>query len=69
LHTPSVPQKPTHPAAPVKNEQGEFATFETALKKVLSVPHSALKDQLDAERRVRKQKQKRASGRASHAKD
>ena len=34
-------QKPTR-SAPAKNEN-EYATFETALKKVLSVPHSALK--------------------------
>jgi hypothetical protein len=58
--------KPVHPA---KNESGEFATFTAALKKVLSVPHSALKAQLDAERRVRRQRTKRASDRASRAKD
>jgi hypothetical protein len=69
LHTPSVvPQKPTRPAAPAKNEQGEYATFENALKKVLSVPHSALKAQLDAEKRVQKQRQKRASDHASREK-
>jgi len=64
-----VPQKPTRPADPAKNEQGEYATFETALKKVLSVPHSALKAQLHAEKRVRRQRTKRASGHASRAKD
>ncbi|MGB8989946.1 MAG: hypothetical protein WCC37_25340 [Candidatus Sulfotelmatobacter sp.] len=51
-----------------KNEQDEYATFETALKKVLSVPHSALKAELDREKRVRKQRTKRASGHASRAK-
>jgi len=54
-----------HPKPSAKNESGEYATFETALKKVLSVPHSALKAQLDAEKRVRKQRRKRASGHAS----
>jgi hypothetical protein len=58
-----------HPKPSAKNEQGEYATFETALKKVLSVPHSALKAQLDAERRARRQRAKRASDRASRAKD
>jgi hypothetical protein len=48
-----------------KNVSGEYATFETALKKVLSVPRSALKAQLDAEKRVRKLRRKRASGHAS----
>ncbi len=59
-------QKQTR-SAPAKNEN-EYATFETALKKVLSVPHSALKAELDREKRVRKQRRKRASDRASHAK-
>src|SRR5208282_6009357 len=68
LHTPSVvPQKPTH-SAPVKNEN-EYLTFESALRKVLSVPHSALKAHLDAEKRARRQRTKRASVRASRAKD
>ena len=59
----------THPKPSAKNEQGEYAVFENALKKVLSVPHSALKAQLDREKRVRKQRGKRASGHASTAKD
>jgi hypothetical protein len=58
-----------HPKPSAKNESGEYATFETALKKVLSVPHSALKAQLDAEKRVRKQRGKRPSGHASDPKD
>jgi hypothetical protein len=44
-----------------KNATGEYATFETALKKVLSVPHSELKSKLDAEKR------KRTKSSASHA--
>lgn len=39
-----------HPKPSAKNEQGEYATLETALKKVLSVPHSALKAELDREK-------------------
>ena len=59
----------SHPKPSAKNESGEYATFETALKKVLAVPHSALKAQLDAEKRVRKQRGKRASGHASREAD
>jgi hypothetical protein len=58
----------THPKRSAKNETGEYATFETALKKVLSVPHSALKAHLDAEKRARTRRGKRASARVSRAK-
>jgi len=54
-----------HPKPSAKNEQGEYANFATALKKVLSVPHSELKAKLDAEKRVRKQRSKRTSSHAS----
>jgi hypothetical protein len=59
-------QKPIHSA--LAKTENEYATFETALKKVLFVPHSALKAELDRESRVRKRRQKRASVRASRAK-
>ena len=36
----------SHPKPSAKNESGEYATFENALKKVLSVPHSELKSSL-----------------------
>jgi hypothetical protein len=42
-----------NPKASGKNASGQYATFETALKKVLSVPHSELKSKLDAEKRKR----------------
>jgi len=51
------------------DQPDEYSNFENALRKVLSVPHSALKAQLDAEKRARKQRAKRASVRASRAKD
>jgi hypothetical protein len=60
-----VPQKPTRPTQTSQNEQGEYATFVGALKKVLSVPHSELKAQLDREKRVRQQRRKQTSGHAS----
>jgi hypothetical protein len=50
------------PAPSAKNESDEYATFETALKKVLSVPHAKIKQKLDAEKR---KKIKKSS--ASHA--
>jgi len=60
-----VSQKSTR-SAPAKNEN-EYATFENALRKVLSVPHSTLKAKLDAEKRVRKQRGKRPFGHVSDA--
>jgi hypothetical protein len=39
-----------------KNETGEYATFEKALKTVLSVPHSKMKNKLNAEKRKRAKK-------------
>jgi len=47
----SVPAN--HPKRSAKNESGEYAAFEGALKKVLSVPHSEIKSKLDAEKRKR----------------
>ena len=44
-------QKPIR-SAPAKNEN-EYATFETALKKVLSVPRTEIKSKLDAEKQKR----------------
>jgi hypothetical protein len=58
-----------HPKPSAKNETGEYATFETALKKVLSVPRSTMKAKLDAEKRARKRHAKRVSSRASADKD
>jgi hypothetical protein len=43
----------SHPKPSAKNESGEYAAFESALKKVLSVPDSKMKSKLDAEKRKR----------------
>jgi len=51
-----------------KNEQGEYATFENALKKVLAVPRSKLAAKLDAEKRARKTRKKKSSSRVLRAK-
>src|SRR5580693_7303670 len=63
-----VPQKLTRPDFPGRNDKDEYATFEAALKKVLSVPRSAIQAQLDAEKPVRKRRGRRASGHASRDK-
>jgi len=64
-----VPQKLTRPDFSGRNDKDEYATFEAALKQVLSVPHSAIKARLDAEKPVRKRLKKQASGHASRDKD
>jgi hypothetical protein len=46
----------------------EYATFHTALIKVLRVSHSEMKARIAAERREKKRKKKQPSARASSAK-
>jgi hypothetical protein len=53
-----------HPRPSAKNESGEYAAFEGALKQILSVSHSELKSKLKAEKRKRS---KKAASRASDA--
>ncbi len=68
-HTPIVvPQKPTHPATPLKNVEGDFGQFTNFVRRLVAVPHSEIKAKLDAEKRAKTRKRKAAS-RASHAKD
>jgi hypothetical protein len=55
-----------HPKPSAKNESGEYATFEDALKKVLSVPHSEIKSKLASKKRKRINS---SAARASRAKD
>ncbi|MGB8115212.1 MAG: hypothetical protein WCF22_15635 [Candidatus Sulfotelmatobacter sp.] len=54
-------QKPTTPANPAKNETGEFGNFSRLLDKILSVPHSKIKAELDAEKKRTKQPRDRAT--------
>ena len=49
------------------DQPDEFANFQRALKKVLSVPHDEIKARLDAAKKAR-QRGKQVSGRASGAK-
>ena len=46
----------SHRKRPAKNANGEYATFEKALKKVLSVPYSKLKSDLEAEKQKKQTK-------------
>ena len=55
----------SHPKPSAKNETGDYARFQDALKKVLSVPHSVIKSKIDAGKRKRV---KRLASRVSHAK-
>jgi hypothetical protein len=48
-----------HPKRSGKNEQDEYATFETALKKVLKVSHTEMQKRIT----------RASAGRASNAKD
>jgi hypothetical protein len=62
-----VPQKPHRSETSSKNETGEYATFENALKTILSVQHSEIKSKLDAEKR--KRIKKASASRAANAPD
>jgi len=58
-----VSQKPTR-SAPAKNEN-EFGNFSDLLDKLLSVPHSKIKAELEAEKKRKKHPRDRA--RRKHA--
>jgi hypothetical protein len=59
-----------HPKPSAKNETGDFAKFTNFMRRLVAVPHSEIKAQLDAEKQARKQRRKRSSvSRASRAKD
>jgi hypothetical protein len=59
-----------HPKPSARNEPGEFEKFSSLLDRILSVPHSKIKDKLDAERAKKGARSKRASpGHASGEKD
>lgn len=57
-----------HPKSPAKNSTGDFGQFTSFMRRLVAVPHSEIKAKLDAERRAKTRKRK-ASSRASHAKD
>jgi len=50
-----------------KNERNEYATFETSLRKILSVPRAEVMAKLNGERHARKARKR--TSRASSEKD
>lgn len=63
-------QKPTRLTASAKNETGEFGRFKNFMQRLVAIPHSEIKAQLDAEKAEKARKRKsRTSARASHDKD
>jgi hypothetical protein len=59
-----MPQKPTR-SAPAKNEN-EFGKFDDLLGKLLSVPHSKIKAELEAEKKRTKRPWDRATRRHAY---
>jgi hypothetical protein len=58
----------SHSKPSAKNEQSEFVKFTNFMKRLVAVPHSEIKEQLDAEKQAKQRKLSSAS-RASRAKD
>jgi len=61
-----VSQKPTRPTQSAKNVTGDFGKFTNFMRRLVAVPHSEIKAQLDAEKRT---KQRKRASRASSEKD
>jgi len=59
--------KSPNPSA--KNVSGDFGKFTDFMRRLVAVPHSEIKAKLDAEKQAKQRQNKRASSRASHAKD
>ena len=59
-------QKPTRPTQSAKNVTGDFGKFTNFMRRLVAVPHSEIKAQLDAEKRT---KQRKRASRASSEKD
>ena len=58
---------PSQPTASAKNETGDSSEFSNFVTKLLAVPHSEIKAQLDAEREAKRTSKvsSRASGESS----
>jgi hypothetical protein len=55
------------PTPSAKNETGEFDRFNNFLTRLVAVPHSEIKRQLDAEKRAKTKAKKAAAYRAAAA--
>jgi hypothetical protein len=56
------------PKAPAKNPTGDFDQFTNFMRRLVAVPHSAIKAKLDAEKLAKTRKRK-VSSRASREND
>jgi len=61
-----VPGKHQLPKSSAKNESGQYERFENFMRRLLQVPHSEIKEKLDAEKRT--QTKRASASRASRAK-
>jgi hypothetical protein len=59
-----VSQKPIRPTPSAKNETGEFGNFTRLLDRLLKVPHSKIKAELEAEKNGKTQKTRASVGHA-----
>jgi len=64
-----VSQRPKGPCQSAEDVTGDFGQFTTFMRRLVAVPHSEIKAQLDAEKQARKRQKKLSSSGASHAKD
>ena len=55
-----------HPKTPAKNQTGDFGQFTDFMRRLVAVPHSAIKARLDAEKLAKTRR--KASSRASDSK-
>jgi hypothetical protein len=55
---------PKHPKSPAKNPTGDFEQFTNFARQIMSVPHSEIKAQIDAEKAAKRtpKSSSRASG-------
>jgi len=60
-----VKRSADHPTRPAKNVTGDFGQFTDFMKRLVAVPHSEIKAQLDAEKKAKAQ---RRASRASSEK-
>jgi hypothetical protein len=55
------PNMASHPKPSAKNEQGDFGKFKKFMTRLVAVPHSEIKAQLDAEKLAKKRRKSRVS--------
>jgi hypothetical protein len=58
---------PNQPTTSGKNDTGEFDRFKSFLGRLVAVPHSEIKKQLDAEKAAKRKAKNRSASRASGA--